>query len=121
MYSFALGPDKNKLFVGGSSRGGGVVSALNLVTGAKDETFPSLHGRVYGLEISADGKKLYVGGKITKTTGEPQVGLVVVDLESGAIAEPKFSIMGKTKDIEWLGDGNTLIVGGQYIFKNLFF
>ena len=114
-----LGGEFTKMTRGGTSKTRNRLAAVNGKTGELTSWNPNVNGKVYALELSADGKSVYVGGDFSKIGDRSASKLARVDLATGKI-DTKFkpSVKGRVRGLALAGDrlyvgGDFLTVGGQ--------
>ena len=118
-------------FVGMVPPGGGpafnrpYLVALDVNTGAPIEGWDAQVGgpgivpdgiedAVLALQPSADGKRLYVGGRFTSIGGGPAKRLAALDVETGRL-DPTFQSPGPNSSVRAMAlHGDTLFIGGSF-------
>lgn len=98
---------------GGSSVTRNHLAAIDRATGALKSWNPNASGKVWALELSADGQSLYVGGDFSYIGGRYTTKLAKVDLATGK-ADTSFrpSVKGRVRGLALAGD--RLYVGGDF-------
>jgi hypothetical protein len=108
-----LGGDFKKMTRGGSSKSRNRLAAVNGATGELTSWNPNASGKVHAMELSADGKSVYVGGDFSYIGGKYTSKLAKVSLATGKI-DPGFkvSVKGRVRALALHGD--RLYVGGDF-------
>ncbi|HEV3364532.1 MAG TPA: hypothetical protein VG795_10425 [Acidimicrobiia bacterium] len=98
---------------GGSGVSRNYLAAIDAATGALKSWNPKASGKVWALELSADGKSLYVGGDFSYIGGKYTTKLAKVDLATGK-PDTSFrpSVKGRVRGLALHGD--RLYVGGDF-------
>lgn len=89
------------------------LGAYNLATGALLPFAPQFNGEVKALELSPDGKRLYVGGLFTRVGDAKRYRFAAFDTATGELlntVRPTFDWV--VEDIEASGD--TVYIGGKF-------
>ena len=119
---FAIGNAADRTYIGGLfSRVGGRerinVAAINDVDGTVDLAFDApTNGKVLAVEVSEDGKTVFLGGSFTQVGGQPRTGLAAVDAATGQVrADWQADATGASPVVQSLAvEGNRLYVGGSF-------
>jgi hypothetical protein len=108
-----LGGEFKKMTRGGSTKTRNYLAAVNGATGEITSWNPSASGKVFALELAADGTSVYVGGDFSYIGGKYTTKLAKVDLVTGKI-DPDFkpSVKGRVRGLALAGD--RLYVGGDF-------
>jgi outer membrane protein assembly factor BamB len=112
-----LGGEFKKMTRGGSTQYRNYLAAINGATGELTSWNPKASGKVYALELSGDGKSVYVGGDFSYIGGKYTTKLAKVDLATGKI-DPTFkpSVKERVRGLALAGD--RLYVGGDFTTIN---
>ncbi|HEV8626855.1 MAG TPA: PQQ-binding-like beta-propeller repeat protein [Acidimicrobiia bacterium] len=104
---------------GGSTTSRGYLAAIDGTTGDLTGWNPKASGKVFALELSADGKSVYAGGDFSYIGGRSAPKLAKIDLVTGKL-DPMFKpvVKGRVRGLALDGDrlyvaGDFLSVGGQ--------
>ncbi len=108
-----LGGDFKKMTRGGSSKTRNRLAAVNGATGEITSWNPNASGKVHAMELSADGKNVFVGGDFSYIGGKYTSKLAKVNLATGKV-DPNFrvSVKGRVRALTLHGD--RLYVGGDF-------
>jgi hypothetical protein len=114
-----LGGDFKKMTRGSSTKYRNYLAAVNGETGEITSWNPNASGKVWALELAADGKSVYVGGDFSYIGGKYTPKVAKVDLATGKIdTKFKVSVKGRVRGLAVAGDrlyvgGDFLTIGGQ--------
>ena len=108
-----LGGEFTKMVRGGASESRRYLAAID---GAGDLTSwnPKADGKVFALELSADGGSVYVGGAFSSVGGRSISKLAKIDLATGK-ADPNFRPVVKGPVRALALDGDRLYIGGEFL------
>ena len=114
-----LGGEFTKMTRGSTTKYRNYLAAVDGKTGDLKSWNPKASGKVWAMELSADGKSVYVGGDFSKIGDKYASKLAKIDLATGKI-DTKFkpSVKGRVRGLALAGDrlyvgGDFLTVGGQ--------
>jgi hypothetical protein len=99
----------------GSSAYRNRLAAIDGTTGDLRSWNPNANGKVWALELAADGQSVYVGGDFSKIGDRYVSKIAKVDLATGQ-ADTTFkprSVSGRVRALEL--DGDRLYVGGEFL------
>lgn len=114
-----LGGDFKKMTRGGSTKYRNYLAAVDGETGELTSWNPNASGKVWALELAADGKSVYVGGDFSYIGGKYTSKVAKVNLATGKIDTTfKVSVKGRVRGLALAGDrlyvgGDFLTIGGQ--------
>ena len=108
-----LGGDFKKMTRGSSSKTRNYLAAVDGATGELTSWNPNASGKVWALELSADGQSVYVGGDFSYIGGKYTSKVAKVSLATGKIdSDFKVSVKGRVRALTLHGD--RLYVGGDF-------
>jgi hypothetical protein len=108
-----LGGEFKKMTRGGSTKYRNYLAAVNGETGEITSWNPNASGKVLALELSGDGKSVYVGGDFSYIGGKYTSKLAKVNLATGKVDTSfKVSVKGRVRGLALAGD--RLYVGGDF-------
>ncbi len=98
---------------GGTAKSRGYLAAIDGASGKLTGWNPKASGKVLALELSADGKSLYVGGDFSYIGGRSASKLAKIDLATGKV-DTRFrpSVKGRVRGLAL--DGDRLYIGGDF-------
>jgi beta-propeller uncharacterized protein DUF5122 len=108
-----LGGEFTKMVRGGSTASRGYLAAID---GNGDLTSwnPKANKKVFALELSADGRSLYVGGDFSSIGGRYASKLAKLDLATGQLDTTfRPSVKGRVRGLALAGD--RLYIGGEFL------
>ncbi|HEV7864882.1 MAG TPA: hypothetical protein VGR20_19425, partial [Acidimicrobiia bacterium] len=90
------------------------LAALDVTTGALVEWDLHPDDAVLALAVSADQRRLYVGGRFSQIAGAPAGRLAAIDIETGRV-DPTFAPPTPSRPVKAMAlIGNTLYIGGDF-------
>lgn len=120
VYAITVLPS-GRTILGGDFTALGALARSNLgavlANGTADPHFsPSTDGPVHAIAASADGSRLFIGGRFTEVDGVPRHNLAAIDAVTGAVvADWEADTTGGVPTVTALAvQGDELIVGGRF-------
>ena len=98
----------------GSTTSRGYLAAINGATGDLKSWNPKANGKVWAMEVSADGRSVYVGGDFSKIGDRSASKVARIDLATGKL-DTSFkarSVSGRVRALKL--DGDRLYIGGEF-------